>query len=84
VISQQKSAEKVLYLKNKLLIFNSFSLLLTLFCFGTQCGTIFCIGDHRYLRNIECLMAHTACLVCFISTVNGHSKKKGKRLKMWY
>jgi hypothetical protein len=21
-------------------------------------------------------MAHTACLVCFISTVNGHSKKK--------
>jgi hypothetical protein len=22
-------------------------------------------------------MARTACLVCFISTVNGHSKKKG-------
>ncbi len=24
---------------------------------------------HRHLRNIDCLMARTACLVCFISTV---------------
>jgi len=24
-------------------------------------------------------MAHTACLVCFISTVNGRSKKRKKR-----
>jgi uncharacterized FAD-dependent dehydrogenase len=24
-------------------------------------------------------MVHTACLVCFISTVNGHSKKKKKK-----
>ncbi len=24
-------------------------------------------------------MAHTTCLVCFISTVNGHSKKKRKK-----
>ncbi len=34
---------------------------------------------HRHLRNIGCLMAHTTCLVCFISTVNGHSKKRKKR-----
>jgi hypothetical protein len=26
-------------------------------------------------------MAHTACLVCFISTVNGHSNKKRKEKK---
>jgi hypothetical protein len=26
-------------------------------------------------------MAHTACLVCFISTVNGHNKKKEKKKK---
>ncbi len=37
---------------------------------------------HRHLSNIDCLMAHTACLVCFISTVNGHSKKKKKPWKM--
>jgi hypothetical protein len=24
-------------------------------------------------------MAHTACLVCFISTVNGRSKKKERK-----
>ncbi len=30
---------------------------------------------HRHLSNIDCFMAHTACLVCFISTVNGRSKK---------
>jgi hypothetical protein len=30
-------------------------------------------GDiHRHLRIIDCLTARTACLVCFISTVNGH------------
>ncbi len=27
---------------------------------------------------IDCLMARTACLVCFISTVNGHCNKKRK------
>ncbi len=26
-------------------------------------------GSHRHLSNIHCLMARTACLVCFISTV---------------
>jgi len=31
---------------------------------------------HRHLSNIDCLTAHTACLVCFISTFNGRSKKK--------
>jgi hypothetical protein len=36
---------------------------------------------HRHLSNIDCLMAHTACLVCFISTINGRSKKK-KRLSL--
>ncbi len=34
---------------------------------------------HRHLRNIDCLTEHTACLVCFISTVNGRSKKRKKR-----
>jgi len=33
---------------------------------------------HRHLRNINCLMPYTACLVCFISTVNGCSKKRKK------
>jgi hypothetical protein len=37
---------------------------------------------HRHLRNIDCIMACTACLVSFTSIVNGHSKKKG--LKMWH
>jgi hypothetical protein len=36
---------------------------------------------YRHLSNIDCLTACTACLVCFIGTVNGHTKKK--RLKMW-
>ncbi len=31
---------------------------------------------HKY---IDCLMARTTCLVCFISTVNGHCNKKKKR-----
>jgi hypothetical protein len=33
----------------------------------------------RHLSNIDCLKVHTACLVCFISTVNGNSKKKKKK-----
>jgi hypothetical protein len=35
-------------------------------------------GCHRHLSSIDCLMAHTACFVCFISTVNCHSEKKRK------
>ncbi len=35
--------------------------------------------DHRHLRNIDSLMARSACLVCFISTANGHSKKKTEK-----
>ncbi len=31
---------------------------------------------HRHLNNIDCLMAHPTGLVCFISTVNDHIKKK--------
>ncbi len=31
---------------------------------------------HRHLSNIDCLMACTACLVCFIRTGNGRSKKR--------
>jgi hypothetical protein len=31
--------------------------------------------NHRHLSDIDCLTAHTACLVCFISTLNGCSKK---------
>ncbi len=34
---------------------------------------------YRHLSNIDCLMACTACLVCFISTVNVHTKKKKKK-----
>jgi hypothetical protein len=30
---------------------------------------------HRHLSNMDCLTAHTACLVYFISTVNSCSKK---------
>jgi hypothetical protein len=32
-------------------------------------------ATQRHLSNIDCLMACTACFVCFISTVNGCSKK---------
>jgi hypothetical protein len=39
---------------------------------------------HRHLSNIDCLMAHTACLVCFSSTVNGRSKKRKMPWKMWH
>jgi hypothetical protein len=35
--------------------------------------------NHRHLSNIDCLTARTTCLVCLISTVNGHSKKKEKK-----
>jgi hypothetical protein len=35
--------------------------------------------NHRHLSNIDCLMASTACLVCFISTDSGRSKKTKKR-----
>jgi hypothetical protein len=31
---------------------------------------------HRHLSNIDCLMARTACFVCFISTVNGLRNKE--------
>ncbi len=33
---------------------------------------------HRHLSNINCFTVHTACRVCFISTVNGRSKKERK------
>jgi hypothetical protein len=36
---------------------------------------------HRYLSNIDCLMVCTACLDCFISTLNGSSKKQRKKAK---
>jgi hypothetical protein len=32
--------------------------------------------SHGHLSNIDYLTVRTACLVCFISTVNGCSKKK--------
>jgi hypothetical protein len=35
--------------------------------------------NYRHLSNIDCLTVRTACLVCFISTVNGHSKKERKK-----
>jgi len=40
-------------------------------------GICFITFVHRHLNlsNIDCLMVCTACLVCFISTVNGRSKK---------
>jgi hypothetical protein len=31
---------------------------------------------YRHLSNKDYLTVHTACLVCFISTFNGHSKKQ--------
>jgi hypothetical protein len=52
-------------------------------CFAHQQLMMFCkmwkCTDHRHLRNIDCLMACTACLVCFSSSVNGRSKRKRKR-----
>jgi hypothetical protein len=40
------------------------------------------IPEHRHTRIIDCLMACTACLVCFISTVNRNSKKEEKKAIM--
>ncbi len=34
--------------------------------------------SHRHLSNIDYLKVRTACLVYFISTVNGHRKKEEK------
>jgi hypothetical protein len=39
------------------------------------------VTNYRHITNIDCLTAHTACLVCFNSAVNGHSKKKIKKAK---
>jgi hypothetical protein len=33
-------------------------------------------ANHRHLRNIDCLRARTACLVCFSSAVNSKRKRK--------
>ncbi len=38
--------------------------------------------NHRHLSNKDCLISCTACLVCFISTVNGCSKKSLERLAL--
>jgi hypothetical protein len=64
---------------------NKLSLLLILFYETLQLFTMmgflyktFLPPNHRHLRIIDCLTVHTACLVCFISTVNGHSKKRRK------
>jgi len=38
--------------------------------------SIFISMEHRYLRMIDRLMAHTTGLVCLISTVSGCSKKR--------
>jgi hypothetical protein len=48
---------------------------------SSTCYTIiFAVAtDHRHLSNIDCLMARIACLVCFISTVNGCSKKRKEK-----
>jgi hypothetical protein len=35
--------------------------------------------NHRHLSKKDCLMARTASLVCFISTVNGRSKRRRRR-----
>ncbi len=37
--------------------------------------------DHRRLSNRDRLLARTTCLVCFISTANGQSKKKRKKAR---
>ena len=47
-----------------------------------HCKVSLAASFHRHLSNIDCLMARTACLVCFISTVNGRSKKKKKKRQM--
>jgi hypothetical protein len=49
----------------------------------TQTGIFLFVShhSHRHLSNIDCLTACTACLVCFNSTVKGHSKKKRNKAK---
>ncbi len=37
--------------------------------------------SHRHLSKIDCLKAHTPSLVYFISTVNGHRKKRKRSLE---
>jgi hypothetical protein len=46
------------------------------FCFSSKVAGVRYI--HRHLRNIDCLMARTACLVCFSGSVNSRSKRKRK------
>ncbi len=48
---------------------------------GCMCVCVFVCVFHRHLSNIDCLKARTTCLVCFISTVNGHRKKEKVALK---
>jgi hypothetical protein len=53
---------------------------ISIFClFRQQKGLLKLIATHKHLRNIDCLTTHTACLVCFSSSVNGRSKRKGKK-----
>jgi hypothetical protein len=37
--------------------------------------------DAKTSKNIDCVTVHTACLVFFISAVNGHCNKKRKEKK---
>ncbi len=46
-------------------------------CFPAK--TLVLCWTHKHLRNIDCLTACTPCLVCFIGTVNGRSKKKKEK-----
>ncbi len=51
---------------------------------ATQIEMIISVSHaHRHLSNIDRLMAHTACLACFTSTVNGRRKKGKMPWKMW-
>jgi len=46
---------------------------------GAAPSSIFMVDSiHRHLSKIDCITARTGCLVCFISTVNGCSKKRRK------
>ncbi len=47
------------------------------FCFSSKVAGVRYI--HRHLRYIDCLTAHTACLVCFSNSVSSRSKRKRKR-----
>ncbi len=55
-----------------------FSFICNWSCGKSKLGCFPPSSNHRHLSNIDRLMARTACLVCFISTVNDHSKKKRK------